>query len=131
MLCVLPIHTLIENLALKTCHRLNKAGLWKHSGPSNLEQHLSIKNKLDISVYLDVVDSCPSYFNDSINFKIIINERANWKFGLHIINNPHCWYLDMYAYCWHRWKCPKKNMCPSPLSDPILRTNLFAKMCRL
>lgn len=87
----LPIDLKIEELATKACYRLKSAKTWIAGG--NQTKHKSIEKSLETITQNVFTDSIPEEWS-SKKFKISINERNNWKYGLHINGNENCWYVD-------------------------------------
>lgn len=93
LLNVIPLELEIERLAIKACARLIKAGTWiKKGGCKHL--HKSIEAETTKLMNTGETDDCAREWNEGRRFNTTINDRKNWKYGLHIDNNDDCWYTD-------------------------------------
>lgn len=90
---VLPLDVMIEELAMKACRRLMKAETWigiNQGGPNN--PHKQIENiTVKFTEKDDNSDDCDRVWNEDRKFKININDRKNWGYGMYIKNNINCW----------------------------------------
>lgn len=78
-------------VAFSTYLRLNKAQMWRPDCAVSLHKKISNTIKFENSAKEDL---CSRTWNLHKKYKITLNERENWSYGLNITNNPNCWFTD-------------------------------------
>lgn len=85
---ILPLRIQITKTAFQSFVRLKTNQMWIND--FNLGGHKSIEKLIQIDVnFLDL-----SSKEIETKYKVLINEKSNWSFSLHVKNNPWCWSVD-------------------------------------
>lgn len=90
LLSLPSLETKLESIALKTCTRLMKVGLWNDASFPETG-HRKFQDRARKLLINEYSDSVPLEWHVNSKYKVTINDRRQWHRGLAIRGNSHCW----------------------------------------
>lgn len=95
LLNITPIDITIKTTAAKAYLRLHGTGQWRYDLLMMKKSHRTIESYVNTTV-LEGTDFIQKCFLTNPRFKVVINERNNWNFGL--CRTEECrWYVDAHV----------------------------------